>query len=326
MEQVLKNIYRIEVPLPNNPLRTLNAYLLIGDKRHLLIDTGFKRRECLQALEQAFEELNVDKEDLDIFITHLHADHSGLVSTIASPKTKVYCSRQDGELINGLSNEEYWNSMDEKFSKHGMPNPQDDPHKGIHPGQLFSGQAQIHFTYVKDGDCLCVGDYFFRCIHTPGHSPGHMCLYEENQKILFSGDHILGHITPVICIEEGMNNPLSLYLQSLKKIKKFEIQMLLTAHREQVPNAQDRIEELEEHHNRRLKEVVSIIKNAQRPFNAYEVAEKMTWNSPFKSWDAFPRQQRWFATGEAMAHLLYLWEGGQAEKSFHDNRYYFFKT
>ena len=50
VEQIAKDIYRIEVPLPNNPLRSLNSYFLRGEERDLLIDTGFRRPVCQAAL------------------------------------------------------------------------------------------------------------------------------------------------------------------------------------------------------------------------------------------------------------------------------------
>ena len=53
-------IYRIEVPLPDNPLRYLNPYVIIGADRTLVIDTGFKRSECREALFSGLSELNID--------------------------------------------------------------------------------------------------------------------------------------------------------------------------------------------------------------------------------------------------------------------------
>ena len=73
--QVAPNLYRIPVPLPGNPLRNLNAYLIRGD-RNLLVDTGFRQEECRTALKAGLAELGVDMADTDIFLTHLHSDHS----------------------------------------------------------------------------------------------------------------------------------------------------------------------------------------------------------------------------------------------------------
>ena len=52
MKEIIPNIYSIPVPLPNNPLKELNAYLVKGSQRSLLIDTGFNLPECREALEK----------------------------------------------------------------------------------------------------------------------------------------------------------------------------------------------------------------------------------------------------------------------------------
>ena len=69
LTEVAKNIYKKAVPLSNNPLREINAYIITGEK-NLLIDTGFNRIECEEALKSAFTELGIDT--IDVFITYLH--------------------------------------------------------------------------------------------------------------------------------------------------------------------------------------------------------------------------------------------------------------
>lgn len=56
-ESILPGLYRIPVPLPGNPLKELNAYLLRGNERSILIDTGFRQDECRSALFAGLEEL-----------------------------------------------------------------------------------------------------------------------------------------------------------------------------------------------------------------------------------------------------------------------------
>src|SRR5699024_9639007 len=99
--QIEGNIFTIPVPLPDNPLRNLNSYLIRaeGGGRHLLIDTGFRRAECLDALQEGLAELGVRLEDTDIFLTHLHSDHTGLAGDLAAPGARVYISREDVERL-----------------------------------------------------------------------------------------------------------------------------------------------------------------------------------------------------------------------------------
>ncbi len=66
IEQLRENIYRIEIPLPKNPLKALNSYFIRGRERNLLIDTGFNQDECRSAMDQAVQELEFSMENTDI--------------------------------------------------------------------------------------------------------------------------------------------------------------------------------------------------------------------------------------------------------------------
>ena len=78
-EEILPGLYRIVVPLPKSPLRAINSYVIRGDDRNVVIDTGMNRPECVEALDAGFEEIGIDLEHTDFVATHLHADHCGLI-------------------------------------------------------------------------------------------------------------------------------------------------------------------------------------------------------------------------------------------------------
>jgi glyoxylase-like metal-dependent hydrolase (beta-lactamase superfamily II) len=161
---------------------------------------------------------------------------------------------------------------------------------------------------LKEGDTLSVGDYRFRCVETPGHTPGHMCLYEPNRKILVAGDHILNDITPNIQLWSDDRNPLEEYFDSLDKVSELNIELVLPGHRSLFRNCRERIQELKQHHQKRLDEIISILGKGHK--DAFRVASEMSWDILCDSWDLFPVSQKWFATGEAIAHLKYLKEKG----------------
>ena len=117
LTQIADNIYRKVVPLPNNPLREINAYIITGEK-NLLIDTGFNRPECEEALRNAFDELGIEKTD--VFITHLHSDHCGLVPKFAKEESIIYSGETDGELMNFEAGNLYWKILDDMFLKFGF--------------------------------------------------------------------------------------------------------------------------------------------------------------------------------------------------------------
>ncbi|HWQ61139.1 MAG TPA: MBL fold metallo-hydrolase, partial [Negativicutes bacterium] len=99
-EEIRPGLFRLEIPLPNNPLKTLNSYVITGPERNLVVDTGFNRPECLAAMRAGLQELAVDLARTDFFITHLHADHSGLAATLATVTSRVMCSAVDAHDIN----------------------------------------------------------------------------------------------------------------------------------------------------------------------------------------------------------------------------------
>jgi glyoxylase-like metal-dependent hydrolase (beta-lactamase superfamily II) len=318
VREVQPNIYLIEVPLPGNPLKCLNSYLIKGKKRNLLIDTGFNREECKKAMLEGLESLNVKLGETEIFVTHMHVDHSGLIPVLANDLTKVYCSNIDAHLINccvpnctGTS--EYLNEMQKLLLMHGFP--LGEAYQAIyeHPAREHNmGRVQL-FHIFRENELLQVGDYKFKCVGTPGHSPGHMCLYEINKKFLISGDHILDEIIPTVKFTKWSADPLGNYLNSLDKIAKMDLSFALPAHGNIINNVNARVNELKQHHEIRLNEVLSIVGNKSR-VNAYQVASKITWDVEYTSWEQLPVLLKYFAGCVAASYLIYLWNKNMVRK------------
>lgn len=320
LEKVVENIYKVVVPLPGNPLKELNSYIITGEK-NLLIDTGFNKPECEKALRDAFDELGIDH--VDLFLTHFHADHCGLVGKFASENSTIYMSSIDGELMNRGATSEYWAELDDLFTLYGMPRMGLGRNTEVHPGNEYSDGSQFELTLLEEGDVLEYGGYKLQVVLTPGHTPGHACLYDAADKILFCGDHILFNITPNICIEIGHENPLHDYFESLIKVEELDVDVLLTAHRAPVNDMHGRIKELYLHHKERLEEIDVILTDQWQ--TSYDIAGQMHWSIRAKSWEDFPPQQKWFATGEAIAHLQYLHYTDRIEKGEFDGVFYYRK-
>jgi glyoxylase-like metal-dependent hydrolase (beta-lactamase superfamily II) len=301
MEEIMPNVYRIVVPLPRNPLKEVNSYVLTSKERNLIIDTGMNRPECIEAFQGGLEELKLDLDKTDFMVTHLHADHLGLVATFIKDGAKVYMGEGDSKPMRTGTG---WGSMGDYAGASGFPESELEAALSNHPGAKYGPQAMMEFTILREGDTLNVGEYTLRAIETPGHSYGHVCLYEPNKKVLFSGDHVLGDITPNIQAWSDDQDPLDLYITSLKKVLKMEIAMILPGHRTIIQDGKKRINELIEHHRVRANEVVTILARGRK--NAYQTAAEMKWDIKADSWEDFPVSQKWFATGEAIAHLRYL--------------------
>lgn len=301
VEEITGNIYRIEIPLPKNPLKALNSYVIKGPERNLIIDTGWNQQECLDAMQAGLNELEIDIRKTDFFITHLHTDHLGLVSNLVTDTSAIYFNQPEadrikaGIVLGDLMDFAHLNGFPEKELRRV-------PH--THPGFKFRSKGPLSFHILKEGDTLCVSDYVFRCVETPGHSKGHLCLYEPTKKIFVAGDHLLRDITPTISLLSDEWDALKAYLESLDRVYKLDIELVLPGHREVFTNPKERIQELKDHHQKRLDEIVAILRKGKK--NAFQVASQMTWDITYDSWDLFPVSQKWFATGEAISHLKYL--------------------
>ncbi|GAB4347353.1 MAG: MBL fold metallo-hydrolase [Candidatus Abyssubacteria bacterium] len=305
IEEICSNLYRMEIPLPGSPLKSINSYLIKDSDRNLIVDTGMNRRACREAMDASLKELRVDLARTDFFITHLHADHFGLVGSLATETSKVYFNRPDAARIySGV-----WDEMVQFAGSNGFPQNELEAALQNHPGYKYATEREKPLTLLDDGDVLTVGDFRFRCVQTPGHTRGHMCLYEPDRKILMSGDHILIDITPNIQLWSDTENPLEEYLTSLDTVYRMDIDLVLPGHRRIMQDCRGRIEELKQHHRHRAEEVLSIL--GEGPRNAYQVASRMTWDIQADSWEEFPVSQKWFATGEAISHLRYLEERGK---------------
>ena len=235
-------IFQIDVPLPDNPLRNLNCYVVQDGGETLIIDTGFNRPECREALLEGLAELR-------------------------------------------LSN----------------------PARGLEPTRYFEAE------HVADGDEITVGRWKFTCVSVPGHTPGQMCLYCAEKKLMFTADHILFDITPNITQWKDMRDALGNYLDSLVKIRGYAMETALPAHRKNEMDVYVRINQIVEHHLTRLCETVNALE-AQPNSHATAIAAHLKWSMRGKTWEEFPLSQRWFAVGETIAHLEYLMERGLAKR------------
>jgi glyoxylase-like metal-dependent hydrolase (beta-lactamase superfamily II) len=302
IEKVMKNIYRIPVILPRNPLRELNAYYIRGGESDLLIDTGFNLPECRAALSDGLEELKADRSKLNILGTHLHSDHIGLAPEFVGQGKCLYLGSPD---CNILSNDRHWESMDVRFLAEGFPASELESLLKTNPARVLGARDKF-FCYkpLRDKDELTVGDYELKIIQVPGHTPGNLCLWMAKERVMFTGDHVLFDITPNITAWPMVEDSLGDYLDSLRRIQNYPVERAFPGHRSP-GNYHFRIDELLTHHDIRINEVFSTVRDTPG-LNAYEIAGRMTWQIKAKSWSEFPVVQKWFAVGECMSHLDYL--------------------
>ncbi len=305
--RLAKDLYTFPIPLPDSPLKWLNCYVIRPEEgRSLLVDCGFRHPVCQEALVKGMEELALDPKITDVFFTHAHADHCGNAELLMDAGCRIFMSDVDIEVFFN------WDRKDKRLTiiralKEGLP-----PETEASP-MMGWGARRLTADTVHDGDMLTYGDYRLKCLLTPGHTPGHMCLYDEEKQVLFLGDHVLFDISPNITFYEEMDDALGSYIESLRSIRDLPVTLALPGHREQGKiSVAERVDKLLRHHQRRLQKSVDAIE--ENPgITAWELARRLNWKIRAASWEDFPTSQKWFALGETIAHLDYLLQRGLVE-------------
>jgi glyoxylase-like metal-dependent hydrolase (beta-lactamase superfamily II) len=328
-KEVADNIYLVEIPLPNSPLKVLNSYFVRSESggRNLIIDSGFNNDICKTAFYTAMKVLGFDKKNTDFYATHLHGDHFALMQAMEDD-VNIYLGRLDAEYIQRREqqNKEIGytggRNMYLATKLFGMPAEYVDI---LNKAEFMKNRRHDRNNFIKvdEGDKFNIGEYNFEVVLFKGHSPGQTGLYEKDKKILICGDHILGSISPNITFWETDFDSLGSYLNSLEKAKKIDIKQILCGHRSNDFDVYARIDAIINHHNTRLDEVVAILNREQRNMTAFEIASKMTWSVKEDMWNKYTKEQQWFASGEALAHLEYLYKRERIKKYIIDKMLYY---
>lgn len=313
-------IFDIQIDLPNNPLRSLNVYVITTPEQNLLIDTGFNRYECCAALWAGIRELGLDLNRTSVFLTHLHSDHTGLAGEFVEKGCPIYMGRIDYQYLDRMKNGDNLRAMEDLFLREGFPEEVLALQSKGNQGRRYGVKEMFPAQLVDDGAVIRLGSLEVRCIHTPGHTPGHMVLYLPRQQLLFTGDHILFDITPNIAVWNGVPRSLEDYLSSLDKIRSLPVRAAFPAHRHGESDVYRRIDALQAHHRDRLEEIRRTVE-AHPGASAYQVAGMITWSARGLGWAQFPPHQKWFAMGETLAHLCWLADHGQVVREERDGRF-----
>lgn len=151
-----------------------------------------------------------------------------------------------------------------------------------------------------------------QAVWTPGHTPGHLCFYDRDRRILFTGDHILPIITSNVSMRMTTDgDPLGDYLASVAKVGALDVGLVLPAHEHHFDDLPGRVAELEKHHEARLTAVVNATEGGS-PKNAYQVAEGVPWD--VGSWEEMDDFLHRAAMGETLSHLEHLSRKGDVTR------------
>jgi glyoxylase-like metal-dependent hydrolase (beta-lactamase superfamily II) len=287
------------------------------------VDCGWDTVDTLEALEGHTRALDIQVTDIrHLVITHIHPDHYGLAGRLREmSKADLSFHRLERLYIesryadaDGLLGE-----MHEWLRVNGTPPDELDKLNFGSMGILNRVQIAFPDRTLDGGEEIPCGRFAFRVIWTPGHSAGHVCLYDARQKILLSGDHVLPHITPSVGLHvRSQSNPLADYMDSLALIGRLEAELVMPGHGEPFRGLPERTGELLAHHERRLLEIVALLETQPgRSMTGYEIASRMNW-SRRRTWDDLSGFERRLAVTEALAHIELLHDRGPVRKSFAD--------
>jgi glyoxylase-like metal-dependent hydrolase (beta-lactamase superfamily II) len=316
----MPNIFLLKIPIPDNPLGSTNVYFLKTAEGNLLIDVGWNSDESFQALQDQMAAAGGAWEDLRyIVLTHAHPDHSGLldrVAQLARPELVIH-SIELALLQNFIGNSQMMaKGMAEWMRRNGLLLPSDTQHAAGARHLMGYTPGNLPEQTVNDGDHLKLGTFDFELLWSPGHSPGHLCLFERNQGLLFAGDHVLLFTTPNVSKYGQMGNPLNEYLRSLREIAGLPVKLVLPSHGPAFTHLAERVAEIEAHHHERTLAVQGALD--ERPLTAFEVSAVIPWSTNGVPWDKLPIFMQQMAMAETVAHLDYLETKGKVTQNVDD--------
>ena len=314
VERVRPGLWSVPVPIPNNPLRYVLVYAFETDRGPYLVDAGWNTDDAYETLVSGLSQAGFGIKDVQgVIVTHIHPDHYGLAGRIREASGAwVALHPADAGLI-----EERYEEPAVLIEKMGAMLRRDGaPAEEIESLQNASMPvrpwvwAVTPDVLVEDGDHPDVPGWDLTAIWTPGHSPGHICLYEGSHRLMLSGDHVLPRITPNISFHpQAGPDPLGDFLSSLEKVAAYDTDEALPAHEHRFKDLPGRVAELKAHHHARFDEAVAAIRAGNT--TVWEIAGQMTWSRP---WEDIQGWMRRAAAGETLAHLQYLQKQGVVEE------------
>ena len=317
--EIIPGLYRLPIPLPENPLGTVNVYAVIGEDGVRLIDCGWDTPEAYAALVAELQSLGAKISDIrEIIVTHIHPDHFGLAERLVA-ESGARLSMHRLEAIHVGARYEYTRTLIEEMEAwlrvNGVP---PDELVAMSEGSLLMvarvGKRQPD-TVLEGGELLAWFPYRFEVVWTPGHSAGLICLYEPQAQVLVSSDHVLERISPHIGLHtQSFGNPLGDYLSSLQLVRGLPVQTILPGHGAPFDDLPGRVDALLQHHERRLQAILMMLADEEQ--TAYNVATRLPWHGSADGWQRLPPFQRRAAVSETIAHLEYLFGQGQLMKRF----------
>jgi glyoxylase-like metal-dependent hydrolase (beta-lactamase superfamily II) len=320
ISEVAPGIFRIVVQLPIPEVGSVNSYIIVDSNRNLIVDPGMAHPVCYEIMEKAIEDLGLDLERTDFFITHHHLDHFSSVPRFLSRASHIYISKPEAEFIECIASGEAEAETAVFLEIMGFPEKKPMNVVSQFFSDAYSERRPFPFHYVADGDVIEKGGYRFTCLVTPGHSMAHGCLYESSLGVLIAGDQITAGIQFLL----DRTDPLADHLQSLTRLREMGVKIALPGHGSPFKNHRQRIDSLRAHHQARLEAVYSAL--GKKKTDAYDITLALDGLLPdWDSFDKLPPHRKFIYTRHTFAYLQHLTARGRIDSENRHGRILFFR-
>ncbi|MET0345386.1 MAG: MBL fold metallo-hydrolase [Casimicrobiaceae bacterium] len=313
--EVAAGVLWLRMPLPF-ALDHINLWLLRERGAFALIDCGYGDAPTRALWERHFAGTMGGAPLSRIVATHYHPDHFGngawLTARFGCPITMTQAEFLSAYAIFDQAATHALSDTCALFRRHGMSDEHVDALAG-RGNHYRRGVPELPATFRRmiAGDLVDAGHRAWRVIPGYGHSPEHAALHAADAGVLISGDMLLPRITTNVAVwpAEPDGDPLARFLHSLDAFDALPPDTLvLPSHGLPFRGIPLRIAQLRAHHAARLAELETFVAAAPTLQAAVDVLPVL-FRRPLDL------QQRFFAMGEAIAHLNHLWHGGRLART-----------
>ena len=307
--QLAPGVHELRLPIPFEDGR-VNCFLFAAGSDVDLIDCGMNSPESLELIRAAVREVGGPSGRLRrLVVTHIHPDHYGAAGVLTRDDgAELYLHRLEVPLVHPryLDLEQLVAEVGRYLEIHGVPEPEAEEMRNASRFlRDFVTPGGVAVT-LDGSETIELGERRLRVEWTPGHSPGHICLFEPDEGLLFAGDQLLPELSPNIGLHpQSTPNPLDEYLAALLRLRDLEPSLVLPAHGRPFGDAEPRVERMLEHHRRRKDQIEEIV--GKRECSAWEVAVELWGPRPYV-------YEKRLALQEALAHLQSLAVEDRLEK------------
>jgi glyoxylase-like metal-dependent hydrolase (beta-lactamase superfamily II) len=134
---------------------------------------------------------------------------------------------------------------------------------------------------LKDGERVSAGEVTLEAVHTPGHAGDHLCFFDADSRVLYTGDHILGGMTSVVAPPDG---DMTAYMASLERVRRLGPRVILPGHGPRVGDAMTLIDEYITHRRDREAQVLAALRARGVEIAADELVAEIYAEYPRELW------------------------------------------